>query len=411
MGKLAFGGYRVSNRSSDHRDALELALKCGCSLIETSSNYTGGESELLIGEVLSTLDHKNVKIISKAGYIEGDNLLLVDNLGVTDELVTISEKLKHSIHPDFLDSQLELSLKRLNQKSIESYLLHNPEYYLKKDGSSKDEMYNRIEKAFLFLESKVAEGIILSYGISSNTFIDPKEDHTSIDILKVLEIRHSNNLKGFKYIQFPLNLLELESQMKQFNGKNLFEIAKDNNLITLTNRPLNAFTSQGLVRLCEFHISDTLNDEFALSEFKKLTSTLKTQWNDQRDDDQEELEDMALYNQISKVWYKQASMDAVEQIFFGHFFGLLTSVWGRSLDQSEAQPFYDLYDLAKVFTQKNIDTRAKEFKAVAIESGLIQDEAKDLQSLAIDKYFDLGADYVLCGLKSSAYVENLKSYF
>ncbi len=412
MAKLGFGSYRISIRSQEHREALVSALENGCSLIDTSSNYTSGESEELIGSVLEEKKYKNIKIISKAGYIQNDSIRMIENLGLNEEIVDVSENLKHSIHPNFLDTQLDFSLKRLKQKKIEAYLLHNPEYYLKTKDSNKEEMYRRIEKALIFLEEKSKEGLIASYGISSNTFIDPKEDHTSIDILKIIKIIKKNKLNNFKYIQFPLNLLELESQMKQFDGRSIFEVAKENGLITLTNRPFNAFTSQGLVRLCEFDITDKLTEDFARKEFERLTSSLKEQWDEQRDDDQDELKDLALYKQISNIWFKQVSIDAVEQIFVGHFFGLLTSIWGRSLDQSEAAPFYDLFDLAKKFTRKNIDTRAKEFKKVAIDSRLIEDTgAKDLQSLAIEKYFELGSDYVLCGVKSLSYVENLKTYF
>ena len=410
MNKIGFGGYRISNRSDDHREALRLAIEEGCSLIDTSSNYTGGESERLIGEVLASTD-SNPLVISKVGYVQGNNIQMIKELSLEEELVTINDNLKHSIHPDFIDNQLKVSLKRLKTKTIDSYLLHNPEYYLKTQGSTKEEMYKRIEKALVFLETKVSFKQIKSYGISSNTFVDPKEDHESIDILEVLKIVKKNNLKSFKYIQFPLNLLELGSQMKQFDGLNLCEVAKENNLITLTNRPFNSFTDKGLVRLCEYEVDESLTEEHAAKSYKELTKTLKEKWNSERDDEEEEIEDLAVYKQISGLWFKQNSVDAVEQIFYQYFFPMLTSVWGRSLDPNEAKPFFELFELAVSYTRKNMNTRAQEFKKVAKDTGLIDDKDMDLQSLALDKYFELGADYVLCGIKSKEYVENLKSYF
>ena len=49
---LGFGAYRVDGRTPEHREALRMALGGGCNLIDTSTNYTDGASESLIGEVL-----------------------------------------------------------------------------------------------------------------------------------------------------------------------------------------------------------------------------------------------------------------------------------------------------------------------------------------------------------------------
>ena len=46
---LGFGAYRVDSRSPEHRRALEEALKSGCNLVDTSTNYADGESEGGIG--------------------------------------------------------------------------------------------------------------------------------------------------------------------------------------------------------------------------------------------------------------------------------------------------------------------------------------------------------------------------
>jgi aryl-alcohol dehydrogenase-like predicted oxidoreductase len=147
MSVIGFGGYRISIRSKEHKEALINALKAGVKLIDTSSNYTNGESEKLIGEVLKEYPEFNPIIVTKAGYIQGDNL---NHIVTSDDLVVISDHLKHSIHPDFLKDQLTRSLARLQKESVDVFLLHNPEYFFQIENASSEEFYQRIKKAFIY---------------------------------------------------------------------------------------------------------------------------------------------------------------------------------------------------------------------------------------------------------------------
>ena len=42
-------------REAEHREALTQALRAGCNVIDTSTNYMDGESEQLVGSVLQGL--------------------------------------------------------------------------------------------------------------------------------------------------------------------------------------------------------------------------------------------------------------------------------------------------------------------------------------------------------------------
>lgn len=421
MGQVGFGAYRVSKRSKEHKEALIKALVSGCQLLDTSSNYTNGESEELIGEVLKENPTFKPKIITKAGYIQGLNLEALSTLNekglALENVVTINENLKHSIHPEFLEHQLNQSLTRLGVESIDFYLIHNPEYYFKEKNSNQDEYYKRIEKAFIFLEDQVRLKKIKNYGISSNHFILPIEDPEVTNLAKVLELTKKNNLHFFKMIQFPFNLIEIGALEKQgdFADKSLLETAQDNDLLTVINRPLNAFTQNKLVRLATYDNELLkINDSQFLNDFNQAIELLRLKWNESVDENvtTEDFYQTELMKQFRDLWNNLPTPDAVEQVYFGHFFPFVAKLWGRDLSPEEAAPFFKLLENSLLYSRVHMTNKALEFKKQAVGLGLLPDQ-KDVafSVMAIETYLDYGFDYVLVGMKKVEYVDQLKHLF
>ena len=185
--KAGFGTYRVHISIEEHRQALEYALLNGINLIDTSSNYADGGSEELVGAVIKNcvkekkIKREEIVVVSKVGYLQGQNFQLSQQLKQQGkpfaELVEYGSGLEHCIHPDFIADQLTRSLNRLQLKSIDAYLLHNPEYYLlwaHKQGMALDdarkEYYRRIEQAFTQLEIEAQNGRIQYYGVALTHF-------------------------------------------------------------------------------------------------------------------------------------------------------------------------------------------------------------------------------------------------
>ena len=280
-----FGSYRVDFRVASHRAALAAALRMGVNIIDTSTNYAGGNSERLIGEVMLGLvkqdkvKREEIIIVSKAGYIQGElfnemerraNAPHADYTAGSEltELVRHSQGLWHSIHPDFLRSQLTDSLERLQLETLDVFLLHNPEYYIQwaiAEGQTeqdvRDEYERRIKQAFTYLESEVAAGRIQYYGISSNTF--PKSegtiDRTSIERCwqHAEEVATELGLAThhFGVVQFPLNVFEtgaVTEKNQKRGSETLMEFCREKNIGVLINRPLNAITGKQLMRLADF---------------------------------------------------------------------------------------------------------------------------------------------------------------
>ena len=268
-----FGGYRIDISVEGHGSALEKALLSGINLLDTSANYADGGSERLIGKVLrkvtdaGQLSREQVVVVSKAGYLQGENYRLSQERKAEGrpfpELVLFGDGLEHCIHPDFLSDQITRSLERLQLQSLDCCLLHNPEYYLKRAEAegvprkkAREEYYRRIRQAFLHLESEVQAGRILCYGVSSNTFPAEAEEYSFTSLSRLWEIAEEISKKhSFQVVEFPLNLLETGAVLRknQPDGMSLLEFAAEKRLGVLINRPLNAIVGERLVRLAEAH--------------------------------------------------------------------------------------------------------------------------------------------------------------
>jgi aryl-alcohol dehydrogenase-like predicted oxidoreductase len=268
-----FGSYRVDYRVNEHFEAIEYALLNGINLIDTSANYSDGGSEILIGNVLWKLIQENkiireeIVIVSKGGYIQGKNFEYakkkLENNEPYKELVQYSEGLWHCIHPEFLNDQITQSLDRMKLKTIDVYLLHNPEYFLDSPLTAElspdeaaHEYYNRIKKAFKHLEEEVNNGRIGCYGISSNSFIHDEDSKTFTSLEKCIECAEEISKDNHFYVvQFPLNLYETGAVTtnNQIAGtKTTLALAKEKSIGVLVNRPLNAITGKKLERISDF---------------------------------------------------------------------------------------------------------------------------------------------------------------
>jgi aryl-alcohol dehydrogenase-like predicted oxidoreductase len=412
---IGFGGYRISIESQEHKDALTMAINNGLKLIDTSANYTNGDSEKLIGEVLKESGKRPI-LVSKVGYIQGNNIEVINELNsagkATEELVKVNEHLWHSIHPDFIRNQIELSLERLQQDSLDVYLLHNPEYYFYEEQANQDEYYKRIAKAFTTLEELVDEGKIKSYGISSNNFILPSDNPKATNIDRVYACAESlKEDHNFKWIQFPFNMIEIDALEKHYHGFSLLDKARAMGLTTMINRPLNAFSKgtdgDQLVRLASYgEFMEFVSEEQAEKLFETCIDLMDEKVKDE--DPEESVRDLPLVKQFTGLWNNLPSEDAVQQVFMGHFFPLVARIWGGDLSAKESEPFYELYECALNLSRKRMNQVAEDFRQQAIKSGLINDESRPLQLTLLEKYEEYGFDYILVGMKRTIYVDQLK---
>ncbi len=285
--RLGFGTYRVDMQNPEYREALKKALRESCNLVDTSTNYTDGDSERLVGSVLAELvasaevRRDEIIVVSKIGYIQGQNLRLAEAKEQSGrpypELVKYGDGIWHCIHPEFLADQLTLSLDRLGLATLDVCLLHNPEYFLleaahRGGGEAlekvRENFYARLERAFVYFETQVAAGRLRYYGVSSNTVTSAATDSDATSLSRMLQAADAAAQSvgapthNFRVLQCPMNLFEAGAfrtpNTGQLQNQTVLECSSRNHIAVLVNRPLNAMVSPNrMLRLANLPLDGT----------------------------------------------------------------------------------------------------------------------------------------------------------
>ncbi|GKS58491.1 hypothetical protein YTPLAS18_20180 [Nitrospira sp.] len=286
--RLGFGCYRIDTQEPGHREALIKALRQGSNVIDTSTNYSDGDSERLVGSVLAELTRKQevqrqeVVLISKIGYIQGQNHKHAEQREREGhpypEMVKYGEELWHCLHPLFLADQLELSLDRLDVDTLDVCLLHNPEYFLldavqrgqRELEPLRDEFYRRLRVAFEYFERQVAAGRIRFYGVSSNTVTGDPALPETISVSRMWDTAQEaaraegQAVSHFAVLQCPINLFESRSALIGNAGEagreTVLQYAQKKRLAVLANRPLNASPGQANTKGAIIRLADPVHE-------------------------------------------------------------------------------------------------------------------------------------------------------
>ena len=183
---------------------------------------------------------------------------------------------------------MERSRSRLGLETIDVYLLHNPEYMLKRFEldkhdpiAAKEIFYERIKHSFLALEQLVQENKIRCYGVSSNNLGAPEEEYAHVSIVTLTEIANSISPNHhFKVAQMPFNWLEVSPLFYEINntGHSTISYAQANNIGVMLNRPFNAMFNDGLVRLTrpQFSADEIKNFDEGMQNGYENWTTLST---------------------------------------------------------------------------------------------------------------------------------------
>ena len=402
MSNFAFGTYRISEHNPQHIAALKEAIKSGITMIDTSSNYMDGEAQRAIAIAFREFNDdiiQNIKIVSKFGYIQGSNMSLHKETPF-EEVVEYNEACYHSISKSFMKNQLTQSLKQLEMKKIDCYLIHNPEYYLldainkKIDKDTRlDVMYERLYESFIGLEEEVKDGRISSYGISSNSFSAPHNSPEFLPYEDILTLAQraaqsvGNTTHSFSTIELPINLLERD-------GLKCASWAKENGLRVLANRPLNAQYNDMMYRLADYEQSQEY--------YHHLNELMEVCDNDNL---------RPLYNlleQLDENKHKYGWIGDYDSFLYSQIIPHIKKSL-ENLDEQNIETMFNFIDMfLKEYRGMVLNECSKSTK-IALKEFLV-DDGNSLQKSAI-KYLlnQVDIDYILVGMRKPSYVYEIMS--
>ena len=412
--RIGFGGYRISNSNKEHRQAFRLAVELGCNLIDTSSNYTDGDSEKLIGDFIKENPKKALFVITKGGYIQGN--LLVPALELRknkalDNYTEIHDTFHHSISPSFLESQIKQSLHRLNRSWLDGYLLHNPEYFFHTKPENPDLIYKHIMQSFEFLENQVNQGTIRYYGISSNTIALFGSNERSLSVRKLIQLANSVSLDNhFKLIQTPYNVFEDHAKRKNDLGESLINIAHQSGIKILANRPLNSSNDKEAIRLATYDQElKELNYDHDIQLFFDLINLVNKQF--QVNDLTLTLGEYPILDHLSKNWMKIGNPEAVVKLFHEYLYPFLEAVFEGKIPMVVLKKFNDLKQTSILYSKKLITERARKIQKKLVADNYIKaDDNKSLANRLITSYLQDGIDHVLVGCRKEKYVLDIMQF-
>lgn len=230
----------------------------GLNHIDTAINYRYQKAERAISKGLNKLmaegfARDELFLASKIGYIpeDADNGIpgksviaaLIKNGLISDQDVVGGV---HCMHPEFLSDQLSRSLKNLGVDTIDLMYLHNTaEAQLPLVGEKL--YWERLGKAFEYLESARAQGKIQNYGMASwicfRSPITEPELHVSLEKAVKLAEEVGGKDHGMKFIQLPINIMMPESFIhtwQEYKGENqiLLNVAKELDINVIASSPL-----------------------------------------------------------------------------------------------------------------------------------------------------------------------------
>lgn len=226
IGLGTYLGEADADADRSYTDAIAHAVQHGINVLDTAINYRNQRSERNIGAALAKLcDASEVArdellICTKAGYMPFDadvpadpgaylrKEYVVTGLAPMDEIAGGM----HCMAPQYLSDQMERSRRNLRLETIDLFYVHNPETQL--GHVPADVFYQRLRRAFEFLESAVQQKKIRWYGAATwHGFRTNPADRAYLSLERIVATATevAGDSHHFRFVQLPFNLAMLEA--------------------------------------------------------------------------------------------------------------------------------------------------------------------------------------------------------
>ncbi|NNF08160.1 MAG: aldo/keto reductase [Candidatus Eisenbacteria bacterium] len=252
ISSLGLGTYLGNfDKASDQsfEASIQAAVGSGINLLDTAINYRFQRSEKCIAAALKKsftqgVSRDEIVVCTKGGFVPfqgappsspDEARLYIESRFIDRGIVKESDfhQMSHSLHPKYIADQFEASRRNLNLETIDIYYLHNPETQLPVLGP--DDFEKQVKSNFEFLERKISDGHLQSYGFATWEGFRHQDD--SFGWLNLPEILGwAKDVAGdnhhFQFIQLPFSLALTEgyrvrNQPPDDKPGTILEVAQD----------------------------------------------------------------------------------------------------------------------------------------------------------------------------------------
>ena len=214
-------GNADSKTDASYTESVVRAVQLGANVIDSAANYRFQRSERNIGEALKRLEtefgfsRNELLICTKGGYLPFDGAPprnireYIEQTFVRPGVANFDDFVggSHCMTPNYLQAQVNQSLRNLHLDCVDVYYIHNPESQL--SHVSEQEFEHRLSLAFERLEQNRAEGKLRFYGVATwNGFRAEagSSGYHSLPRMVELATQAGGATHGFRFIQLPFNL-------------------------------------------------------------------------------------------------------------------------------------------------------------------------------------------------------------
>ena len=242
--RIGFGGYRVDDETPEHRAGAGAGARAAAATSSTprrttptaAASASSARSLRGAGRATATLRREEVVVVSKIGYVQGENLRARAASARRDgqpfpEMVQVRRG-RLALHPSRSSwrDQLARSLERLGLETLDVCLLHNPEYFLtdahERSHGTLEKRREEFYRAARARRSRSSRREVrgrphpAAYGVSSNTVTSARGRPRGHVARRACSRRRASRRRGhhFRVLQLPLNLFEAGAALERNNG-------------------------------------------------------------------------------------------------------------------------------------------------------------------------------------------------
>ena len=191
------------------------------------------------------------------------------------------------------------------------------------------------------------------------------------------------------------------------DGLSLVGVARSCGLRTLSNRPLNALSADGMVRLATYEDEAAALEPCVFYDCLELLC-LRFEVLGLETDPRE----ITVVQVLETHWQNLASPEAVEQLFGELFYPLLRQLYPDGIPEAERGAYSRLHRAALIGSRATMTRKALALRLDLIASGVLDErDDRPFPVVACENYLRAGIDHVLVGMRSVDYVESLKELF